>query len=164
MGKGYCKKFYSIIEGTEKSDGEDFIDRDIEKEFDISAQMFETLLYATQANIKEYNMGFYKGKHTEATIKKISRKAIPPKKRWKIMQRDGFRCVKCGKGINDTDCLQVDHIIPVTKEGTNEEDNLQTLCWECNIGKFNEISPRSNSPSASAEAEDLICVKEEFQK
>jgi hypothetical protein len=26
------------------------------------------------------------------------------------------------------------------------------------------IAPRSNSPSASAEAEDLICVKEEFQK
>ena len=26
------------------------------------------------------------------------------------------------------------------------------------------IAPRSNSPTASAEAEDLICVKEEFQK
>jgi hypothetical protein len=26
------------------------------------------------------------------------------------------------------------------------------------------IAPRSNSPSASANAEDLICVKEEFQK
>jgi len=28
----------------------------------------------------------------------------------------------------------------------------------------NQIAPRSNSPSASAKAEDLICVKEEFQK
>ena len=28
----------------------------------------------------------------------------------------------------------------------------------------NSIAPRSNSPTASAEAEDLICVKEEFQK
>lgn len=29
---------------------------------------------------------------------------------------------------------------------------------------LNTIAPRSNSPTASAEAEDLICVKEEFQK
>ncbi len=28
----------------------------------------------------------------------------------------------------------------------------------------NSIAPRSNSPTASAKAEDLICVKEEFQK
>ena len=29
---------------------------------------------------------------------------------------------------------------------------------------YKVIAPRSNSPTASAEAEDLICVKEEFQK
>lgn len=31
--------------------------------------------------------------------------------------------------------LEVDHIVPVSKGGTSEPENLQTLCWRCNRTK-----------------------------
>ena len=35
--------------------------------------------------------------------------------------------------------LEVDHIIPISKGGKTEPDNLQTLCWKCNRTKSNKI-------------------------
>jgi len=68
------------------------------------------------------------------------RKAISNKTRFAIFQRDGFRCRCCGKSAaNDmTVELQIDHILPVVKGGTNDLSNLQTLCKECNNGKRTE--------------------------
>lgn len=31
--------------------------------------------------------------------------------------------------------LEVDHIVPVSKGGLSEPENLQTLCWRCNRAK-----------------------------
>ena len=31
--------------------------------------------------------------------------------------------------------LEVDHILPVSKGGLSEPENLQTLCWRCNRTK-----------------------------
>ncbi|MGL4943487.1 MAG: HNH endonuclease [Thermoguttaceae bacterium] len=33
--------------------------------------------------------------------------------------------------------MHVDHIVPRSKGGTNDDDNLQTLCQKCNLGKSN---------------------------
>ncbi|MHA1289185.1 MAG: HNH endonuclease [Candidatus Thorarchaeota archaeon] len=33
--------------------------------------------------------------------------------------------------------MQVDHIAPRCKGGTNDLDNLQTLCRDCSLGKGN---------------------------
>ncbi len=51
--------------------------------------------------------------------------------RRKIMERDRYRCCHCNSWIN----LQIDHIIPVSKGGTNKKSNLQTLCKKCNRKK-----------------------------
>ncbi len=62
--------------------------------------------------------------------------------RRKIKQRDGFACRKCGVSVEKepTLLLEIDHIIPVSKGGLTEENNLQTLCWRCNRTKGAKIS------------------------
>lgn len=48
-----------------------------------------------------------------------------------VFERDNFRCVLCGA----TDDLTVDHIVPLALGGTNDLDNLHTLCRSCNCRK-----------------------------
>ena len=57
--------------------------------------------------------------------------------RFKILNRDNFKCIKCGRSpATDSKVeLHVDHKIPWSKGGETLPDNLQTLCKECNIGK-----------------------------
>ena len=46
------------------------------------------------------------------------------------------RCVRCGKHFDDITELHPDHIIPVSKNGSSNIDNLQPLCDSCNRNKF----------------------------
>ncbi|MGA2031903.1 MAG: HNH endonuclease [Thermoguttaceae bacterium] len=57
--------------------------------------------------------------------------------RYKVLLRDKFRCVACGRSpAKDADVeLHVDHIIPWSRGGQNTESNLRTLCFDCNLGK-----------------------------
>lgn len=59
--------------------------------------------------------------------------------RFKVLQRDRFRCTACGNGpAADPDCrLQVDHIVPRSKGGGDDLANLRSLCADCNLGRGN---------------------------
>ena len=60
--------------------------------------------------------------------------------RFKILKRDNFTCQYCGrKPIQDNTKLMVDHIIPKSKGGTDEESNLKTSCEACNLGKYDVL-------------------------
>lgn len=48
-----------------------------------------------------------------------------------VWDRDGWECKRCGGHVD----LTVDHIVPVVAGGTNDFDNLQTLCRPCNSSK-----------------------------
>ncbi|EUL92836.1 HNH endonuclease [Enterobacter hormaechei] len=52
-----------------------------------------------------------------------------------IKKRDGEKCNYCGS----THDLEIDHILPVSKGGNSNAENLQVLCKQCNILKFNHI-------------------------
>jgi hypothetical protein len=54
-----------------------------------------------------------------------------------VFDRDGYRCKHCGASPRTSpNCeLHVDHVHPVAKGGSNEIENLQTLCRDCNIAK-----------------------------
>jgi 5-methylcytosine-specific restriction endonuclease McrA len=59
----------------------------------------------------------------------------------RLASRDGNKCQECGS----TKRLTIDHIIPIKDGGTSRFENLQLLCFGCNMGKDKE--PRdSNSP------------------
>ena len=72
--------------------------------------------------------------------KNIENRKAPLKTRFEVMERDHFRCCKCGRYPTDDNkiILEVDHIVPISKGGTNEIGNLQTLCNKCNLGKGNK--------------------------
>lgn len=59
--------------------------------------------------------------------------------RFRVLARDNFKCCACGASpAKDPSVeLHVDHIIPWSKGGETEIDNLQTLCSKCNLGKSN---------------------------
>jgi predicted DNA-binding antitoxin AbrB/MazE fold protein len=57
---------------------------------------------------------------------------------WEVLARDKWTCKSCGRTSKDGVTLEVDHILPRSKGGTDEIKNLQTLCKKCNIGKSNK--------------------------
>ncbi len=64
----------------------------------------------------------------------MNRKNISQKTKLKILKRDTYTCCICGRsGVE----LDIDHIVPHSKGGTDEESNLQTLCVACNRSKGN---------------------------
>lgn len=58
---------------------------------------------------------------------------------FRVMRRDDFKCVKCGRSpaTEPKLRLEIDHVLPWSKGGETFEENLQTLCYDCNRGKGN---------------------------
>lgn len=56
---------------------------------------------------------------------------IPKKVQREVWRRDQGRCTSCGSN----ELLEYDHIIPVTKGGSNTDRNVQLLCETCNRTK-----------------------------
>lgn len=52
-----------------------------------------------------------------------------------LCARYGNRCLCC-KEIKP---LTIDHVIPISKGGTNDISNIQPLCGSCNCKKYNKI-------------------------
>jgi hypothetical protein len=63
------------------------------------------------------------------------REIVPEEVRIYVWRRDNGRCVQCGNDEN----LEYDHIIPVSKGGSNTERNIQLLCELCNRRKSDSI-------------------------
>lgn len=62
------------------------------------------------------------------------RKPISKKLRFEIFKRDNFTCQYCSAKPPEVP-LEIDHLLPVCKKGTNDIDNLITACFDCNRGK-----------------------------
>lgn len=79
---------------------------------------------------------FYSGEVWKS-IERVERAKVSNELRQEIFERDGFTCVICGS--TEKESLEIDHIMPISKGGKTEPDNLQTLCHDCNIRKGNDI-------------------------
>ncbi|MFN3606022.1 MAG: HNH endonuclease, partial [Cypionkella sp.] len=66
---------------------------------------------------------------------RLTRRSISSSARYRILERDHFTCRICGRNAADNVRLEVDHKTSVRDGGNNHEDNLWTLCFECNRGK-----------------------------
>jgi hypothetical protein len=75
-----------------------------------------------------------KQKLTNGSDGKVSRPSIPESVRIEVWRRDGGAC-KCGS----RERLEYDHIIPISKGGSNTARNIELLCEACNRQKAAEI-------------------------
>ena len=64
-----------------------------------------------------------------------SRPRLPESVRIEVWRRDGGKCAKCGSREN----LEYDHIVPVSKGGSNTTRNIELLCESCNRSKGSNI-------------------------
>jgi hypothetical protein len=64
-------------------------------------------------------------------------KWIRKDKRLAIYMRDNWRCVYCQKDLSKVRprLRTLDHVVPVTNNGSNEHTNLVTCCKRCNDSK-----------------------------
>ena len=61
--------------------------------------------------------------------------------RLQVFEKDQWACVRCGVDAN----LTIDHITPLAHGGTNDFDNLQTLCRACNGRKKDKLEAPSGA-------------------
>lgn len=52
-----------------------------------------------------------------------------------VMQRDVYLCQPCLSKGRPTPAKQVDHIVPKSRDGLDDLDNLQAICVECHKAK-----------------------------
>jgi 5-methylcytosine-specific restriction endonuclease McrA len=105
--------------------------------------------------IKEYRKLYYQSeKGQEAFYKgRLKRRSYKHKvvfqshERQQILNRDNWICQSCGIKVHDRnsgdwntpDKAHIDHIIPISKGGNSEPNNLQILCRTCNLSKHNKV-------------------------
>lgn len=59
---------------------------------------------------------------------------VPGTIRYEVLKRAHFRCELCGTPASEK-AIEVDHIVPRNKGGSDELHNLQALCYSCNATK-----------------------------
>lgn len=89
--------------------------------------------------IKKVNGKYYKylvkSKREGKKVKRIFIKYEGKTNLGKLPPVEFKECFLCGSKEN----LTTDHIIPLSKGGTNELNNIQILCLKCNQKKSNKI-------------------------
>ena len=53
----------------------------------------------------------------------------------RLLVAQGFRCVYCPADLSDRANREVDHIVPISRGGSNDVSNIQMLCKSCNRTK-----------------------------
>ena len=93
-----------------------------------------------------------------------NKKPLSKRVRFSVFERDGFQCQYCGRQP-PTVCLEADHIVPRSKGGTNDPENLRTSCYDCNRGKgaktlFSETAtPEDRLRRAQEAAEESVLAE-----
>jgi len=72
---------------------------------------------------------------TSERIKSDDSRYIPSEVKIEVWKRDLGQCVICGSQHH----LEYDHIIPVSKGGSNTANNIRILCRNCNREKSDKI-------------------------
>ncbi len=98
-----------------------------------------------------------------------------PEQKAAILKRDGYRCVICGRGVEEGVELHIDHIRPRSLGGRASIENGQTLCSQHNLMKkrykqtetgkkmfirLHELAKKEGDEKLIAFCEDILSVYE----
>lgn len=124
----FYKEFFEVFESLDKDDAIEYI-----------------------KNISNYALyGKDLNKNCSSVVKSVSKLSTTGFNLWNVrldstnwaelreivFERDNYICSYCGKRGGKLEC---DHIIPITKGGSNKLSNLTTACIKCNRSKHNKI-------------------------
>lgn len=70
------------------------------------------------------------------------------KQRGRVFIRDRFRCQYCSKRFSASE-LTLDHILPSSRDGSDDPENLATSCKPCNQRKGNRTPDEARMPLLS---------------
>lgn len=72
------------------------------------------------------------------------RKQFSKAERLAIFERDGYTCQLCRKDLRELPEDRIlDHIIPLSKCGSNGQHNIWLLCNECDKRKHSSVIPQA---------------------
>ena len=77
--------------------------------------------------------------------------------RYEVLKRAKFRCELCGTPA-DQKALEVDHIIPRNRGGTDDISNFQSLCYSCNAMKRDRDDTDFRGVAESYNAREVGCI------
>lgn len=115
--------------GIEAVDGSYWIEAERLWEVDWLRHMGEK----TWVNYHDFTAALLAAREIHASLR--AQTQTPKRTRYIIMRRDGFRCQLCGRSATDGVKLEIDHKHPQSQGGSDDEENLWTLCDDCNQGK-----------------------------
>ena len=113
--------------GITEKDGASYRLKDFSR---LSKQEVDDLIQLCDAKVAEYL-----GKREDPwSHRRKSTGYVPGTQRYEVLKRARSRCELCFVSAEHK-ALEVDHIIPRNKGGTDDVSNLQALCYSCNATK-----------------------------
>lgn len=76
---------------------------------------------------------------------------ITKKLRQQIFEEENWKCAYCGKDIDESNG-SIDHIVPLSRGGSDDRDNLTASCRQCNMQKADKIIEAFSNPIAKQAA------------
>jgi ATP adenylyltransferase len=121
---------------------------------DLSPAEVQSLVQRCQEKLEEFleNRGTAPWRHRKKSVGYVSGTL-----RYDVLKAAKFRCELCGVSAEDK-ALEVDHIVPRNRGGSDDPSNLQALCYSCNAMKRDRDDTDFRAIRASYSHREKGCV------
>lgn len=110
---------------------------DLQKATEITSQQADKFLKRCSSKLKGFKkVSLEKKQQPETVPEKTKRVLFSEKKRIDVYSKNKGCCSICGEFVRP-DEFTIDHIVPLSKGGSNDISNLQCCCRRCNELKAN---------------------------
>ena len=112
-----------------------------------------------EGKLIKVSKGIYR--YDPSYVREVELFDFPPEVKEEIFRRDNYKCVFCGRGIEDGVEICADHKRPKHLGGGNTLDNGQTLCTEHNLLKKNYSQTEAGKKYFTKIYEDAVNIGDE---